>query len=142
MKVYLLVTLVLFGVRFAHAEEEGKAKDRIGPGKAVVAADEKQGIKLSQKAQKSLNLTLANVNSSNVSVPAASLVSFQDFLAIYRVRDGWFRMVEIEPNIQGKVASFSSKDLRPGDQIVIGNGGLLRVVELDVFGPEADACAD
>ena len=42
MKVYLLVTLVLFGVRFAHAEEEGKAKDRIGPGKAVVAADEKQ----------------------------------------------------------------------------------------------------
>ena len=142
MKVCLLVTLVLFGVRFAHAEEEGKAKDRIGPGKAVVAADEKQGIKLSQKAQKSLNLTLANVNSSNVSVPAASLVSFQDFLAIYRVRDGWFRMVEIEPNIQGKVASFSSKDLRPGDQIVIGNGGLLRVVELDVFGPEADACAD
>lgn len=142
MKIYLLFALAAFCISPAKAEEGGASKDRIGPGKAVVAADEKQGFKLSEKAQKSLNLTFVETRSTRISVPMKALIQFQDFLAIYRLRDGWFRMVEVEPSIQGEVATFNSKEIQPGDQLIIGNGGLLRVVELDVFGPEADACVD
>lgn len=142
MKSYLLISAICLFIPLAHGEEEGKSKDRIGPGKAVVASNEKEGFQLSEKAQKSLSLTFLKVNSTNIAVPTSALISFQDFLAIYRFRNGWFRLVEIEPKIHGEVATFSSKDLKSTDQIVVGNGGLLRVVELDVFGPEADACAD
>jgi len=142
MKIYLLVTVIFLLMPFAHGEEESKSKDRIGPGKAVIAANEKEGFQLSEKAQKSLSLTFAKVSSSSITVPTIALISFQDFLAIYRFRDGWFRLVEVEPKIHGDVATFTSKDLKSTDQMVVGNGGLLRVVELDVFGPEADACAD
>ena len=142
MKCKLVILMILLFGQVSYGEEESKSKDRVVPGKAVVAANEKEGFKLSEKAQRSLNLTFRKVNSSSLSVPTNALISFQDFLAIYRLRDGWFRLVEVEPTIRGETATFSSKDLKSGDQMVVGNGGLLRVVELDVFGPEADACAD
>ena len=134
----VIAAMLLFGT-IAYGEEESKSKDRIGQGKAVIAANEKEGFKLSEKAQKNLSLSFSKVNSPSLSVPTSALISFQDFLAIYRLRDGWFRLVEIEPSIHGEMATFSSKDLKSGDQVVVSNGGLLRVVELDVFGPEADA---
>lgn len=136
-----LITALLLSST-GHAKDEGAQKDRIGPGKAVIAANEKEGIKLSNKAVKGLELKYAPVNGSQITVERNALIKFQDFLAVYRLRDGWFRMIEIEPKFQGNHAVFSSKDLQPGDQIVVSNGALLRVVELDVFGPEADACAD
>ena len=139
--IVLLSGLLLFNF-LSFAEENGASKDRIGPGKAVVAANEKEGFKLSEKAQKSLKLAFAQVNHQTITVPSSSLVKFQDFLGVYRLRDGWFRLVEVEPTIRGDQAIFSSKDLIPGDQMIVQNSGLLRVVELDIFGPEADACAD
>ena len=142
MKLFFCMAAILLSSTFVHGEEEGKTKDRVGPGKAVIAANEKEGFKLSEKAQQSLNLSFSKVTSLKVTVPLDALISFQDFLAVYRLRNGWFRLVEVEPHIQGQQATFTSKDLNPGDQMVITNGGLLRVVELDIFGPEADACAD
>lgn len=142
MKLFFCVVIVLLSSTFAHSEEEGKTKDRVGPGKAVIAANEKEGFKLSEKAQQSLNLSFSKITSSKISVPSDALISFQDFLAVYRLRNGWFRLIEVEPRTQGQQATFTSKELNPGDQVVIANGGLLRVVELDIFGPEADACAD
>lgn len=127
---------------FAEEADEGK-KGRVGPGKAVVEASEKDGLKLSEKALKNLELDfMAVLGGTNISVPASALVHFQDFSAIYRLRNGWFKMVEIEPTIRGQMAQFNSKDISSGDQIVISNPGFIRVIELDVFGPEADACAD
>lgn len=140
--VGLLLTILFSFHSFAESDEGGAAKDRVGPGKAVVAASQDQGIKLSDKALKTLDLAFVPVQNSHLGVPRSALVYFQDFSAIYRLRDGWFRMVEVEPSYTGDQATFSSKDLKPGDQVVIRNGSLLRVVELDVFGPEADACAD
>ena len=143
---YILVCVsVLISVTASRAEEGsegGEQKSRVGPGKAVLEASEKTGLRLSDKAIRSFALTFKEVTSAEVSVPISALVRFQDFVAVYRKRDGWFRMVEIEPVIQGGLARFSSKDLVPGDQVVSANGGLIRVVELDVFGPEADACVD
>lgn len=141
MKHILISLMFLTSLASASGEAEG-GKERIGPGKAVIAADEKSGFKLSDKAIKNLMLQFMPVTSSNLTVSSTALVRFQDFIAIYRYRDGWFRMVEIEPKFQNGLATFSSKELQPGDQVIIQNGSLLRVVELDVFGPEADACVD
>lgn len=143
MKYLFVLFIVVFSFKaFSEEAEEGK-KGRVGPGKAVTEASEKDGLKISEKAQKNLELEfMAASNSSTFSVPTAALVHFQDFSAIYRERGGWFKMVEIEPIIRGSVAQFTSKDISPGDRIVVRNSGFIRVIELDVFGPEADACAD
>ncbi|RZF21715.1 hypothetical protein DAY19_08480 [Halobacteriovorax vibrionivorans] len=142
MKNYFLIIFTIFSVFTAQAEEESKSKDRIGPGKAVIAANEKEGFKLSEKAKNNLNITVKEVNSAIVTVPKKSIISFLDFYSAYRLRDGWYRAVEIEPNFEGDKAIFSSNQFKVGDKVVIENSGLLRVVELDVFGPEADACVD
>lgn len=143
MKHLVLVACLLFTIKgFSEEAEEGK-KGRVGPGKAVIEASEKEGLKLSEKALKNLELEFIKVSDkSSVVVPVSSLVHFQDFAAVYRERAGWFKMVEIEPIIHRSSAHFTSKDILPGDRIVTKNPGLIRVIDLDVFGPEADACAD
>lgn len=142
MRILLVIFALVFTFKaFAEEADEGK-KGRVGPGKAVIEATEKDGLKLSEKALKNLDLEYITTNVSALAVPVAALVHFQDFSAIYRVRGGWFKMVEIEPVIHGSTAHFSSKDILPGDRIVTRNSGFIRVIDLDVFGPEADACAD
>ena len=142
MKTFVLLISIVLSTSFVNGQEETMTKDRIGPGKAVTSASEKDGFKLSEKANRNLNISSEEVHSETVTVPKRSLVSFLDFLAVYRLRDGWYRSVEVEPSFNGEQATFSSKEFKAGDKVVIGNSGLLRVVELDVFGPEADACAD
>lgn len=141
-----LTALILTGAisiaAFADEEAAAPAKDRVGPGKAVLAASQEEGIKLSEKALSALELKFSEVNSRQISVSKSALIQFQDFSAIYRERNGWIKMVEVEPLFKNGHALFESEDLKPGDRLVVENGGLLRVVELDIFGPEADACAD
>ena len=142
MKNYFLMIFTIFLIFTAQAEEESKSKDRIGPGKAVAAASDKEGFKLSEKAITNLNISLKEVNSTDITVPKDSVISFMDFYSVYRLRNGWYRAIEIEPTFEGDKATFTSNQFRAGDKIVIENSSLLRVVELDVFGPEADACVD
>lgn len=142
MKVPVLIVFTLIFASSVHGQEEKMSKDRIGPNKAVTSASDKDGFKLSERANENLNISTKNVKGQTVIVPRKSLVSFLDFLSVYRLRDGWYRSVEVEPTFNGDYATFSSKEFRTGDQVVVKNGNLLRVVELDVFGPEADACVD
>lgn len=142
MKAYVLTISIVFLTSFVHGQEETMTKDRIGLGKAVMSASEREGFKLSEMANRNLNISLEEVNGENVIVPKSSLVSYLDFLAVYRLRNGWYRSIEVEPSYKDGNASFSSKEFKAGDKVVVENGGLLRVVELDIFGPEADACAD
>lgn len=142
MKYLFFVTFLTLSVHsFAEEAAEGK-KDRIGPGKAVIESSEKEGLRLSQRAVKNLELEYMTATSSTLKVPISSLIQFQDFSAVYRERAGWFKMVEIEPTLLGESVQFTSKDILKGDRIVTKNAGFLRVIDLDVFGPEADACAD
>lgn len=143
MRNLFVIFLLVFAFKaFAEEVEEGK-KGRVGPGKAVIEATEKEGLKISEKALKNLDLEFVTAShSSALTVPMTALVRFQDFSAIYRERAGWFKMVEIEPTVRGSTAHFTSKDISPGDRIVIRNSGFIRVIDLDIFGPEADACAD
>lgn len=137
-----LVSLLFFNFS-ARADESETPKSRVGPGKAVLEAKESDGIRLSEKAIRNLNLSFVAVGADGTSrLPVSALVRFQDFTAVYRKREGWFKMVEIEPRIHNGTALVSSKDLKSGDELVIENASLLRVVDLDVWGPEADACAD
>lgn len=136
----LLFTLFL---SLAHAEEGEAPKNRFGPGKAVIEAKEASGIKLSEKATRNLEFQLAKVTQTgSVAVPPAAIIKFQDFFAIYRKREGWFKMLEVEPRSSNGMVTISSKELKAGDEVVITNADLLRVVDLDVWGPEADACVD
>lgn len=142
-RIACLIIAAAFFTSASQAEEAEAPKTRIGPGKAVLEAVEANGIRLSEKAIHNLNLRFAPVANGGVSkVPASALVKFQDFLAVYRKRDGWLKMVEVEPRFQDMSALIVSKDLKPGDELVVENASLLRVVDLDVWGPEADACAD
>lgn len=143
MKLFIVIVSLLITLNvFAEGAEEGK-KGRVGPGKAILEANEKDGLKLSDKAIKNLELEFISASDRPaLLIPESSVVRFQDFSAIYRERAGWFKMVEIEPVIRGSMASFTSKDILQGDRIVTKNSGFIRVIDLDVFGPEADACAD
>ena len=135
-------SLLLFSFS-AQGDESEAPKSRVGPGKAVLEAKEADGIRLSEKAIRNLNLSFIPVEANSPSrLPVSALVKFQDFTAVYRKRDGWFKMVEVEPRVLNEAVLISSKDLKPGDELVVENASLLRVVDLDVWGPEADACAD
>ncbi|MAV91138.1 MAG: hypothetical protein CL676_06925 [Bdellovibrionaceae bacterium] len=143
MKKYFLIFSVFLLLLPAYGEENEKTeKGRIGSGKAVTLSNEKEGFKLSEKAIRNLGISVKVVEGPVVTIPKTSLVRYLDFVAVYRLRDGWYRSVEVEPYFEGKNATFKSKEFKAGDQIVVRNSGLLRVVELDVFGPEADACVD
>lgn len=146
MKNNILKSIFIFSTffpGFAWAEEGEAPKTRIGPGKAVVEATMENGIRLSEKAAHNLELHFSPIKQSgSVTVPTTALVKFQDFYAIYRKRDGWFKMIEVEPRVTNGTSVISSKEIKVGDEIVIVNADLLRVVDLDVWGPEADACVD
>lgn len=139
---YVLIFSTLLPI-FSEAEEGEAPKARIGPGKAILEATMDNGIRLSEKAAHNLELFLSPVKQSGfITVPTSALVKFQDFYGVYRKRDGWFKMVEVEPSIKNGTSVISSKELKIGDEIVVANADLLRVVDLDVWGPEADACVD
>jgi hypothetical protein len=128
-----------------HESEAGHDEElssNIGPGFAVTEADHDQGFKLSEKALKTLGLEWKPVqNASAVTVPSSSLVFFKDETGVYRVRDGWIKLIEGEVEITGKSARFMPQDktaFKSGDQIVTAGVPLLRVTELDTFsGSEA-----
>lgn len=143
MNKFVFALAYLLSLPALSEEEAGPARNRVGPDKAVTEASQDHGFKLSPKAIASMGLGSLKVGSGNViAVPSSSLVKFQDFNAVYRKRADWYRMIEVEPSFSGRSALIPAKDFQPGDEIVTENVGLLRVVDLDLWGPEADACAD
>lgn len=146
MKKAVLKSIIIFSAllpALVLADGVETPKTRVGPGKAVLEATMENGLKLSEKAALNLELRFVQIRQSGAfTIPTSALVKFQDFYAIYRQRNGWLKMVEVEPQVANGTARVSSKEIRPGDEIVIENADLLRVVDLDIWGPEADACVD
>lgn len=103
-----------------HGEEE-ESTGGVGPGNAVTAADEHDGIKLSDKAQNAIGLKTETFTGGDVMKSA--LVFHQDKVSVYRFKDGWFKMIPVT-------------DLKAGDQVVVSGTALLRVAELDAFSTE------
>lgn len=122
--VFLWVGLMLQGPSIAaehHEHEEEESTGGVGPHNAVTAADAHDGITLSPAAIECIGFATAVYDGQLI--PKAALIFYQDKVGIYRLRDGWFKLVPAD-------------DLRLGDQIVVQGTGLLRVAELDAFSGE------
>lgn len=153
MKLFFILTIFFFSFFFKpafsndhaphhdHEEDSDKDKDEheneeeaaggVGPNNAVTAADEHDGIKLSPKTIKLIELKTELYDGQTI--PKSALVFYQDKIGVYRLRDGWFKLVPVTFNSQ---LLPQSKDLRSDDQIVTQAMGLLRVAELDAFSGE------
>lgn len=118
-----------------HGEEHGEeeASPNVGPGKGVEAFGH-EGMKLSAKAAASLGLKTSPIaGGGSVKVPASALVFFQDEVGVYRSRGGWIKLVEVELGERTRRdAVVRSKELKPGDQLVVAGAAAIRVIELDL----------
>lgn len=129
----------LAGMNLSRAQEAGETGGaRVGAGKAVVKADEKQGLRLSDAAVRRLGLSFQDMKSTGIHpVPLQSLVHFGDEIGVYRLRGGWFKLVEVRlVGHSPQEARIQSSELKPGDRIVVRGAPFLRATELDVFGAE------
>ena len=120
-------------------EEDGEEEmsSNIGPGFAVTEADHEKGFKLSEKAMKTLAFESKPFRiTASISLPTSSVVFFKDEAGVYRMRDGWIKLIEGEAKVLGGKTSFTPKGkslFKPGDHIVTSGVPLLRVAELDAF---------
>jgi hypothetical protein len=90
-----------------------------------------------------LGLSGLKISSQGVhTVPARSLVYFQDEVGVYRLRNGWYKLVEIpapEKKLSGaELVTIRTEELQPGDQVIQTGVPLLRVAELEAWGGSGD----
>ena len=130
----LLLTSLLFDAGRSHAEEEGGAK--VGPGKAVLAADAKDGMRLSEAAIKRLGLAFQDAKRGETQeVPPQTLVVSKEETSVYRLRGGWIKRVEVRVQSRStRSVKIQSEDLKPGDRVVVSGAPFLRTAEQDVLG--------
>lgn len=118
-----------------HREEEEESSSSVGPENAVTAANPEAGLQLSDEAFKTLGIKTQPLPADNI-FPKQAIVYFKDETGVYRLRDGWYKLIEGEAESQGNRVRFTPhkrQDLRAGDQIVVDGVPLLRVAELDAF---------
>jgi len=134
-----------------HAEEEGEdehghgdgheeeGSSRIGPDKAITAASKKDGIQLAEKAVKRLALASVEAKGPAPRVPSKSLVFYQGETGVYRLRNGWYKLVDVKVTERGATDSVvRSSELQGGDRIVSEGVPLLRVAEMEAWGGSGD----
>lgn len=110
---------------------------RAGPTLAVLEANLKDGFRLSDKAKKVIGLVTKPLGLKPHVIPPSAVVNYGDRVGVYRLRNGWFKLIEIKNSdeLQGSVAT-SSAELKDDDQIAVEGVALLRVSEMDAFGGE------
>ncbi|MBS1985390.1 MAG: hypothetical protein JST16_14590 [Bdellovibrionales bacterium] len=120
-----------------HEESEESQSPGVGPGKAILEANHEKGFKLSEAALKMVGVKTAavQVGAGGATVPKASLVLFQGEVGVYRVKDGWYKLIEVQIASRNKeTAVVRSSELKSGDQVANEGVGLLRVADLDASG--------
>lgn len=111
--------------------------------KAIEAAEQTQGFRLKIQAAQALGIEFVPVESRDLVAESQGIVQFQDFVAVYRRRAGWIRMVEVEgTRLPDGRLRFYSKEFQSGDEIASRGAPELRVIDMDLWGPKADACGD
>ncbi len=114
--IRLTVMALFISAVNVHAHE-GEMSASVGRGKAIEAADEERGFKLSEKAFKRLGVE---------SVPAAkplpreALLRTLDTTSFYRLRAGWISRQGVH------ATSFEA-----GDRVIVSPVGLVRMAELE-----------
>ncbi|MBK8871775.1 MAG: efflux RND transporter periplasmic adaptor subunit [Elusimicrobia bacterium] len=118
-----------------HEEGEEEASSSVGPGNAVTATDQENGLQLSPEAVATLDIKTHPAPMESL-FPKKAIVTSKDETGVYRLRDGWYKLVQGKTEPQGDRVRFTphrKQDLRPGDQVVVEGAPLLRVAELDAF---------
>lgn len=110
---------------------------RAGPTLAVLEANLKDGFRLAEKARKVIGLVTKPLGSKPHMIPPSALVNYGDRVGVYRLRNGWFKLIEIKNNeaLKGSVVT-SGVELKDDDEIAVEGVALLRVSEMDAFGGE------
>ena len=95
-----------------------------------------EGVQLSPQAEKNFEIQRVAVGSSQqFEISASAVVTSGTEKNLYRYRDGKYLRVDFEVLKKvGKSLVVKSKDLKPGDEIVISGMGLLRIAELAATG--------
>lgn len=122
------------GEEHGHEEEEGAGS--IGPGKAIEEASPAKGFRLSAKALKTLELkTVTAGNPQRLVVPKSGIVTFGADRGVYRLRDNFFKLVDIKV-LEKRPTEWvvQASNLLTSDQIVVQGTGLLRVTDLEASG--------
>lgn len=106
------------------------------PGKAVFEISSELGMRIADKALKNIEVKTVEIDTtSDHSVPLSSLVHFQDQVGVYQLRQGWFKLINIQIiKKYGLQAIIRSSELKAKDEIVVSGAELLRVAEMDAFG--------
>ena len=121
MRTLLLMVLLAAGAWASEEHEEGGGA-RTGPTKAVLAASNEHGMKLSEKALRRLGIQttrLAGAGPYRVSTKA--LIYSKEEVGIYRLRDGWYKHIYVE--VSGKErgsAAIGARDLKAGQPNLLG----------------------
>lgn len=136
---FIICTIILVNFQpNAWADEDGAPK--LISDKAVIAADKDKGFKLSEPAVKRLGITYETLNEAKIfKVPSGAIVYHESEAGIYIVKEGWFKLVDVEiEKFSGKDIFISSTSLNNGLKVVVSGVPLLRIAELDAFGGTQD----
>ena len=127
--------LSLINITYATEVSKEKMPSGVGPGKAILEATKKEGLRLSEKALKNLEVVTAPIPSSgSLRLSLSSLIYSQSEVGVYRLRTGWFKYIEVK--IISKTpteAIVRTSELRPSDQVAISGGDLLKLADLNVW---------
>jgi hypothetical protein len=115
--------------------EDHESNSQVGPGKGILEASESEGIKLSPEAEKNFQISRIKVFDKVTKVPKQAILKALAERNIYRLRSGFYKRIDfVEINRTTNEITIQSKDLKPGDEIVIQGLGYLRTAEIAAFG--------
>ena len=116
-----------------HGEHEEGAQ--VGPNKGILEASESEGIKLSPEAEKNFELSRIKVSGNTVEIPKIAVVTAVAEVNVFRYRNGFYKRIDFaQVGRSSASVTIQSKDLKPGDEIVIQGLGFLRLAEIAAFG--------
>ncbi|MBC7690249.1 MAG: hypothetical protein H7222_00640 [Methylotenera sp.] len=132
----ILVFVTSAGSQSGWAEDSKEQASVPQLNKAVTQTSKSEGFKLSAKAQETIGVrTIKVISDRSPLVSQTALVRTLGQIAVYRLRDGWFKLIPIElKDGKGPQVAVKSSELKPGDQIAVQGVALLRVSEMDAFG--------
>lgn len=117
------------------AKHEEIENPQVGPDKGILAASEKEGIKLSPQAEKNFDIQKIKFSTGTFEIPKQAIVTAGLEVNLYRYREGYYKRIDFEQiSRSGNKISIRSKDLKSGDEIATSGLGFLRIAELAAFG--------
>lgn len=137
LNLTLSVSVVIFFTAWKALAQEDASGIRAGPTLAVLEANLKDGFRLSEKAKKVIGLVTKPLGSKPRTIPPSALVNYGDRIGVYRLRSGWFKLIELQNSSAANTTlNVNTSELKDEDEIAVDGVALLRVSDMDAFGGE------